>query len=213
MDRYLIALDTETTGVDFNTSQVISCGALFLDDRLNVIHKEEWLVNFKPDLFVWSDESAEIHGINKEIALNHGIEPEVFLKQLEKALIKHYSINSINHIHIIAANAYFDFLMLRNLWNNYRDDQIPFSFRTVDIVSIGFALMGEISTKYITKRLGIEVDVDKNILLYMMLKCILRYIKRCWNLIKNETIVADIFLLFTLSYTSLFQKIGKGKGL
>ena len=161
MDRYLIALDTETSGVDFNASQVISCGAVFLDEMLNPIHKEEWLVNYKPDLFTWCEDAAEVHGINREVSLNHGLEPEVFLAQLEKSLIKHYSINSINRIHIIAANAYFDFLMLRNLWSKYRDDQIPFSFRTVDIVSIGLALTGEISTKYISKKLGIEVDKEK----------------------------------------------------
>ena len=163
MHRY-IALDTETTGVDFTKSQVIQCGVVFLDEALQPTHKKEWNINYNADEFDWDEESAEIHGIPKEKAQSHGVEPEVFLKEFEQEIVKHYGANTEteSELHIIATNAHFDYLMLELLWNTYQKDYaLPLSRRLVDISSLSLTVLGVAGMSTILETLGIATEDDK----------------------------------------------------
>lgn len=163
MHKY-IALDTETTGVDFSSSQVIQCGAVFLDESLQPTEKKEWNINYIPEKFSWDEEAGEVHGIPKEEAQNHGVGPEVFLKEFEQEIVKRYGANTKteSELHIIAANAHFDYLMLEALWNAYRDDvALPLSRRMVDISSLSLMVLGVAGMTTMLETLGISTDDGK----------------------------------------------------
>ena len=134
-----VALDTETTGVDFCGSQVIQCGIILIDMDLNPVFEKEWNINYKPEKFSWSDEAEKIHKIEKEASLTHGVEPNEFMKDLEKELIKHIGL-PFPELHILAANSYFDFVMLQRLWDTYRDDEFIFSHRGIDLSALSLSL-------------------------------------------------------------------------
>ena len=152
-----VPLDTETTGVDFCSSQVIQCGIVLIDTQFNQIFEKEWNINYKPDKFSWDSESEKIHGISKEEALKHGLEPEEFLKDFEKELIKHVGL-PFPELHILGANSYFDFTMLKKLWDTYRSDEFIFSYRTVDISSLSLSLFNISGLKSVSEYLGIEIE-------------------------------------------------------
>ncbi len=139
---YLIAADGEFSGLDYCSAQLISFGAIFLDENLNSLHKEEWLINYKPEEYSWCDEAEEVHKISKENALTHGVEPEVFLNDFEQKIIKTYGTEAVGNIKIIASNAYNDLIFLKKLWEKYKKEDFICSYRTVDISSIG-TLMGD----------------------------------------------------------------------
>ena len=161
MHRY-IALDTETTGIDFCSSQVIQCGAIFLDESTQPIHKKEWNINYIPEKFSWDTEAEEIHGIAKSTSQTHGVAPEVFLKEFEQEIVKHYGINADSELHIIAANAHFDYIMLDMLWNAYRTDTaLPLSRRMMDISSLALLVLGDVGMTTILEKLGISTDDGK----------------------------------------------------
>ena len=156
--RY-IALDTETTGIDFCSAQVIQCGVIFLDENIQETERVEWNVNYIPDMFSWNAESATIHKIPQEVAVAHGLSPEEFLTLFEKNIIRHYGLES--EIHIIAANGYFDYVMLLHLWEKYRQEPFPLSFRIMDLNTLGLYLVGISSVSQLIEYFSIEVEESK----------------------------------------------------
>lgn len=160
MERF-IALDTETTGVDFCSSQVIQCGVIFLDEDKREIDRKEWNINFRPDEFSWDDEAEAVHGIPKDEAKVHGVEPEIFLKELERSVVKHYGNAIPGGVHIIAANAHFDFIMLERLWKKYRQDELPLSRRMMDISTLSLAILGSSGLSRVMDELGIAAESDR----------------------------------------------------
>ena len=161
MHRF-ISLDTEATGVDFCSSQVIQCGAVFLDERLQPTGRKEWNINYVPEKFSWDEEAAAVHGVSKEQALTHGVAPEQFLKEFEQEIVKRYGIRGEIELHIIAANAHFDYLMLLALWDAYRSDyELPLSRRMMDISSLSLAILGDVGMTTMLEKLSIEIDDEK----------------------------------------------------
>ncbi len=161
MHRF-IALDTETTGVDYALSQVIQCGMIFLDECLQPVKKKEWNINYIPETFSWNLEAEAIHGIGREEAQTHGMPPEQFLKEFEQEIVKHYGTNTKSELHIIAANAYFDYIMLETLWNTYRTDyDLPLSRRVMDLSSLSLMVLGTAGMTTILETLGIVNDSEK----------------------------------------------------
>ena len=158
MHRF-IALDTETTGVDFNYSQVIQCGAVFLREDLEPAHRREWNVNYDREAFAWDKAAEEVHGISEAGAMVHGVDVETFLREFEHDIFRCYPGQA--EIHIIAINAYFDFLMLESLWRKNRNTPLPLSRRVVDLSSIGLFLFGEAGTGTMLSLLGIEYEKEK----------------------------------------------------
>ena len=161
MHRF-IALDVESTGVDFCSSQVIQCGAVFLDKDIQSIGTREWNINYIPEKFSWDDEAEAVHGISAEKAKEHGVSPEDFLKEFEQEIVKRYGIEEDIELHIIAANAHFDYLMLKLLWDTYRSDvDLPLSRRMMDITALALTALGTAGMSTTLETLGIEEDNDQ----------------------------------------------------
>ena len=161
MHRF-IALDVEATGVDFCASQVIQCGAIFLDEKIQPINAREWNIAYIPEKFSWDSEAEEVHGISMEEAKTHGVTPEVFLKEFEQEIVKHYGIAEDIELHSIAANAHFDYLMLERLWNTYRDDTaLPLSRRMMDITALSLVALNVAGMSSTLEALGIEEEEEK----------------------------------------------------
>ena len=159
---YLIAADGEFSGLDYCSAQLISFGAIFLDENLNSLHKEEWLINYKPEEYSWCDEAEEVHKISKENALTHGVEPEVFLNDFEQKIIKTYGTEAVGNIKIIASNAYNDLIFLKKLWEKYKKEDFICSYRTVDISSIGTLISENCDSTYsLVDFFNIELTDDK----------------------------------------------------
>lgn len=157
-----IALDTETTGTDFCSSQVIQCGVIFLDRSLQPTGRKEWNINYMPEKFSWDVEAEEVHGIAREDAESHGITPEVFLKEFEQEIVKHYGSREETELHTIAANAHFDYLMLEALWSMYSPGYtLPLSRRLMDITSLSLLILGTAGMTTILEILGIPTDDNK----------------------------------------------------
>ena len=136
--------------------------AIFLDEELNQLHKEEWLINYKPEEYSWCEEAEGVHKISKETALTHGVEPEVFLNDFEQKIIKTYGTEAVGNVKIIASNAYNDLLFLRKLWEKYKKEDFICSYRTVDISSIGTMLGdGYGSTRSLVNLFNIEPIEDE----------------------------------------------------
>lgn len=161
MHRF-IALDVEATGVDFCSSQVIQCGAIFLDEKTQPISTREWNIAYIPEKFSWDSEAEEVHGISMEQAKTHGVDPEVFLKEFEQEIVKQYGITEDVELHIIAANAHFDYIMLERLWNTYRDDTaLPLSRRVMDITALSLVALNVAGMSSTLEALGIEEEEEK----------------------------------------------------
>ena len=159
---YLIAADGEFSGLEHCSAQLISFAAIFLDEKLNSLHKEEWLINYKPEEYSWCEEAEGVHKISKENALTHGVEPEVFLTDFEQKIIKTYGTEAVGNVKIIASNAYNDVIFLKKLWEKYKKEDFICSFRTVDLASIG-TMLGENydSTYSLVDFFNIELTDDK----------------------------------------------------
>ncbi len=162
MDKFIV-IDTETTGLDFDKSQVIQCAAIFLNDENESVFKKEWLINYEEDKFLWDEVSASIHKIDREVAKTHGISIEDFLKDLEHFVVKYYGfINFTSDLHIVGANSYFDYLMLLNIWKKTRgEEDFLFSHRNFDLGTIGYSVLGVYGLKKISEELGIKTDDEK----------------------------------------------------
>ena len=161
MHRF-IAIDVESTGVDFCSSQVIQCAAIFLDEKTQPTGSREWNINYAPEKFSWDTEAEEVHGISAEQAKKHGVAPEVFLKEFEQEIVRRYGITEDIELHTIAANAHFDYLMLQRLWDTYRSDTaLPLSRRVMDITALSLAALGVAGMSTTLETLGIEEEEDK----------------------------------------------------
>ena len=157
-----IALDTETTGVDFCSSQVIQCGAVFLDDTLQAVRSKEWSIRYMPEQFSWDSEAEEVHGIPQATALEYGLSPESFITEFEREVITHYGTRDLHDVHIIAANAYFDYLMLDLLWKRYRPGYpLPLSRRVMDLSSLSLLILGTAGMTTVLEELEIVEDEGK----------------------------------------------------
>ena len=161
MHRF-IALDVESTGVDFCSSQVIQCGAIFLDEKIQPVNTREWNITYIPERFSWDSAAEEVHGISMEQAKTHGVNPEVFLKEFEQEIVKQYGIAEDIELHIVAANAHFDYIMLERLWDTYRNDTaLPLSRRMMDVTTLSLAALGVAGMSSTLEALGIEEEEEK----------------------------------------------------
>ena len=157
--QYYVALDTETTGVDFCNSQVIQCGVVFLDENFSVIKEREWNVNYIPQEFDWDEKAEKIHKIDRASSQMHGVEADVFFRELQEEITSIYGNIAPENLKMIAANAYFDFIMMQQLWKKlYPTDRFFFSHRLVDINTLGVILTGVHSFGGLIRYFGIEED-------------------------------------------------------
>ena len=159
----IIVLDTETSGVDFLSSQVIQCGVIAINKEGKYIAETECNIKYKEELFSWDDRSAEIHKIPLEDIKKNGLEPMEFIEKLNSFIEKYYDPVDIGSIRIIAANAYFDYVMLKHFYDKFQQSEnFPFSYYTIDLDTIGFILFGTESFAPLCKLLGVNRMGDKS---------------------------------------------------
>ena len=159
LEKGIVALDTETSGINFLTSQVIECSCIFCNEELEELDRKTWRINFQSDKFSWSEESAEVHGIALEDSKSHGVSVEDFIKELTSKVQSIYS----GKPSIVGSNIWFDYVMLVNLWvkAGLDENDFPLNYRLIDTNSIGRFLFGKNSSGQICELLGIDVDEDK----------------------------------------------------
>ena len=66
----LAAFDLETTGVDTRSAKIVSASLVRLDDRGEVVGREDWLVNPGEPI---PARATEVHGITTERAITEGV--------------------------------------------------------------------------------------------------------------------------------------------
>lgn len=139
MSNVYVGFDTETTGVDFNESQVIQVGAVFCNENLQTIEDFKWDINYEPDNFEWTQGAQDVHGITKEEAMVHGIDRSDFKIEFEEILKQMYGKNyNPANVRLVAAQCYFDYLMCKgSFWGFGRKAKLPVSHRLIDINCIG----------------------------------------------------------------------------
>jgi oligoribonuclease (3'-5' exoribonuclease) len=155
-----IGIDTETTGLDFNKCQVIQIGAVFCDKDLNVLHEQEWNIRYSTD-YEWDEGAEKVHNIPIEVALAHETEFFEFRDEFKALIKEHYGSGCLKKdIRVVAANTYFDYMMLMNSVYHGKENKIPFSHRLIDVNSIGW-LWGQTSLHDNMKYHGVTVDESK----------------------------------------------------
>ena len=65
-------------------------------------------------------------------------------------------------MHVIAANAYFDTLMIESLWRRYRKEDPPVSHRVVDLNTLGLTILGINGLQTLCEYFSIEKDSEKS---------------------------------------------------
>ncbi len=152
-----IGIDTETTGIDFNKSQVIQIGAVFCDSNLNIIHEQEWNIRYSTE-YEWTQGAENVHKIPMSTALAHDTDFFEFRDEFKSLIKEYYGSGCLSKdIRIVAANTYFDYMMLLNSVYGGREKEIPFSHRLIDVNSIGW-LWGQTSLHSNMKYHNVDVD-------------------------------------------------------
>lgn len=110
----LLSLDTETTGVDPWTCSIVTCNMTY-DTPGELPKIYDWLIN--PGVGI-PEAASDVHGITDEMAQEHGLEPEVALRNIAEHLTAwaHYDLP------IVVYNASYDLTLLLCEFERYGID-------------------------------------------------------------------------------------------
>ncbi|MDV7188449.1 3'-5' exonuclease [Lutibacter sp. TH_r2] len=128
-----VALDTETTGFDFNEDRVLSIGAIALESN-KILVKDSFEIFIKQDVF--KKESVKIHGIRKN-GLETKFEEEEALKQF---------LEYLDDAVIIAHHTAFDVTMINQALKRY---------------NAGPLISKSLDTNYIHKKMSNSTEFNK----------------------------------------------------
>lgn len=103
-DIRCLGFDLETTGVDTSEDRIVTACAVLVQAS-EVLHTREWLVAVDVDI---PEGATAVHGITTEHARQHGIAPDVAVKEIAGAI--RYALHS--GFPIVAFNGCFDLSML-----------------------------------------------------------------------------------------------------
>jgi DNA polymerase III alpha subunit (gram-positive type) len=166
-----ISLDTETSGLSFISAEVIQVGAIFYDKDFNRLGDMEVNINFPSNLtyakdgelhaHCWSKESEGIHNISLATALNHGVSPDVFVKEFTKKRNELFRGILDKDISVIGANTYFDYVRMANMWEEANFGRFPVSHRLIDVNTLGMFLINIPNLQKILSHYKVEVDPAK----------------------------------------------------
>lgn len=125
-----VFIDTETTGLDLDTDEVIELALLPFEYERDTgaivsIDQDAALSAFRQPAFPIPPESAKIHGITDEMVAGQVIDPERIKALIEPA-----------HI-VIAHNAAFDRPMVEKHWPNFEEKHWACSLAEIDWKSEG----------------------------------------------------------------------------
>jgi DNA polymerase-3 subunit epsilon len=103
--KQLAVFDLETTGLDLDTSRIVTSTVAVIDSNGEPTEVHEWLVN--PGIEI-PEAAANVHGITTEIARANGVEPGPAISEMLEVL------NRLNKsMPLVAFNAPYDFSILK----------------------------------------------------------------------------------------------------
>ena len=161
-----VALDTETTGFDFNEDRVLSIGAIAVQNN-KILVKDSFEIFIKQDVF--KKESVKIHGIRKS-GNETKYEEEEALKQF---------IEYLDDAVILAHHTAFDVTMINQALKRY---------------NIGPLVSKSLDTNYIHKKMSCSIEFNKTFSLDEL--CVIYNVKPYdrHNAAGDALITAQIFL-------------------
>jgi len=192
--KYILAMDSETTGVNFDTfdpsegHQAVSWGFIVVDSE-TFEEVEELYVEIK-----WNDASraardadpefscgaSAIHGITFDYLEKNGITEEEAVIQIANLIIKYWGPS--NKVSTLGHNVRsFDILFLQAMFQRYNID-IPFNSRHCDSHSAGFATLGSYTSDALFEGIGCEERTSHNALEDARMSLVaVRRIRTLWN--------------------------------
>lgn len=109
--KKLAVFDLETTGLDLQTSRIVTAAVAVLDANGEAIEIHEWLVN--PGIEI-PEAAANVHGITTEMAQANGVEPAPAIAEIVAILDK-----LGQEMPLVAFNAPYDFTILKSEAERY----------------------------------------------------------------------------------------------
>ena len=104
--KRLTVFDLETTGLDLNTSRIVTACVAVIGQNGEIENVSEWLLN--PGIVI-PEAASRVHGITNEVAIERGVEPGPAVSQIVELL------RSLNReMPLVAFNASYDFSILRS---------------------------------------------------------------------------------------------------
>lgn len=102
----LAVFDTETTGVETDTSRIVSATLALLGDSGEVVERYDWMLD--PGVEI-PDAAIRVHGITTEIARASGIDAAVGVKQITDRIAEMFD----RGLPLVVYNAPYDLTLLR----------------------------------------------------------------------------------------------------
>ena len=143
--RYLLAIDCETTGINYTSGnpsddyQAISWGILVINAyNFEIVH-EKYIEIQWDGVSKWSKGAEGVHGLSKQHLLENGVTEEEGITQIAEIVLKYWPLNvSIN---LLGHNVHlFDKFFLEKLFKKF-DMKLNFTQRHVDSFSVFFTLL------------------------------------------------------------------------
>lgn len=114
----LAAFDLETTGVDTRSAKIVSAALVRLDERGEVVGREDWLVNPGEPI---PTRATEVHGITTERAIAEGIPAYRAIPEIVAAVRAVFELG----IGLVIYNAPYDLSVLAAEARRYGVEPIP----------------------------------------------------------------------------------------
>lgn len=111
----MLALDTETTGVDSFNDRIVTCSMIYDDGQGNQVERD-WLIN--PGIEIPTG-ASDVHGITTEKARAEGVSPQQALLEMANSLIPMIDAG----VPLCVYNAPFDLTLLHAEFDRF---SIPF---------------------------------------------------------------------------------------
>lgn len=108
----LAVFDTETTGVETDTSRIVSATLAILSEHGEVTERYDWLLN--PGVEI-PDAAVRVHGITTEVARSSGIDAAVGVKQITERIAQMID----RGLPLVVYNAPYDLSLLRSEQRRY----------------------------------------------------------------------------------------------
>lgn len=108
----LAVFDTETTGIETDTSRIVSATLALLGPAGEVLERYDWLLD--PGVEI-PDSAVRVHGISTEVARKSGIDAAVGVKQITERIAEMID----RGLPLVVYNAPYDLTLLRHEQRRY----------------------------------------------------------------------------------------------
>ena len=160
INRPIVVLDTETTGLDVGTDYVIQVATVTLDRPsrgLTVL--DEFVTDVRPPWHArWTASSFKaaqaVHGISWE-RMRAGSDPMLTVLELNTVRSRAQRLAGGAEPILAGCNVGYDYWMVKRLYK-MAGVPSPWEYHTLDLSSLGMATLGLMSLKKIADALGID---------------------------------------------------------